>query len=88
MNGKNDIHHHKLGWHVTYGVFFVCFICYTHRKDSSKVALFRRVKIYARRGGVWMKKSFKITLCILLLCLIILVGDDETRAYVKGKLKK
>ena len=35
-----------------------------------------------------MKKSFKITLCILLLCLIILVGDDETRAYVKEKLKR
>ena len=35
-----------------------------------------------------MKKGFKITLCILVFCLIILVGDDETRAYVKGKLKK
>jgi len=35
-----------------------------------------------------MKKSFKITLCIFVLCLIILVGDDETRDYVKEKLKK
>lgn len=49
MNGKNDIHH-KLGQHLTYGVFFVCLICYTHRKGSSKVSLFRRVKIYAKRG--------------------------------------